>query len=373
MQAPTMRPAGDQAADRASATGYRSIYLPTDPAVPRPCLTTDTAVAQWHASPGFQAFWGWIRRRCERIKGREIVRGDYQGSSEGIRTLLGMLDRMSEWVEEVPPQPQSNQRFGNLAFRTYIKLVEERLPRLLASTELPLHLLDQLLPLWLQSCAFGHPIRIDYGTGHELAFVLGLWCCVVSGWIGGEGDREDEEDLLVLQVFTRYLDLTTLLQKTYRLEPAGSHGVWGLDDYCFLPYLFGSAQLMDSPLTPSKALDLALSHRSASAVTPSAPITDLYTLSLHHLLLFKHGAAFSEHSPLLFSLSQMKDWNKPHHGLRKMFMGEVVGKRVVVQGLWIGGWCWGEGVPEAKADQGDLRRQAGSALAMETTKAPWAR
>lgn len=119
-----------------------------------------------------------------------------------------------------------------------------------------------------------------------------------------------------------------------------------------------------SEVTPTRAL------QRASQSTPSSPITDMYTLSLHRITLFKTGASFSEHSPLLHQLSSFPDWKKPHAGLRKMFMGEVAGKRVVVQGLWIGGWTWGDDLPKEKAEDNS---QIGSASTPTSiTPAPWA-
>ena len=57
----------------------------------------------------------------------------------------------------------------------------------------------------------------------------------------------------------RYLTVVRKIQRKFRLEPAGSHGVWSMDDYQFLPFYFGSAQLIAHPfLVPDSILNPAL-------------------------------------------------------------------------------------------------------------------
>lgn len=48
--------------------------------------------------------------------------------------------------------------------------------------------------------SFGDFFRIDYGTGHEAAFVAWMFCMTKLGVFG-----EDDRLLLVLHIFAKYI------------------------------------------------------------------------------------------------------------------------------------------------------------------------
>ena len=115
----------------------------------------------------------------------------------------------------------------------------------------------------------------------------------------------------------RYLRLIRRLILTYTLEPAGSHGVWGLDDHSFLPYIFGSAQL--SPPVAEKR-DVPTEGSLDGAPNPGDVVkklivererkTNMYFSAIGFIYDVKKGP-FWEHSPILFDVSGVRaGWAK---------------------------------------------------------------
>ena len=182
------------------------------------------------------------------------------------------------------------------------------LPPALAAAE------AELTPYFLDS--FGNATRIDYGTGHETAFAQWLLClCKLR--VLGAADRA----ALVTRVYARYLALMRRLQTTYWLEPAGSHGVWGLDDYQFLCFIFGAAQLEGHPeLRPGVIHDDA-------AVADAAP-DFLYLAAVQFVRRVKRGP--------LRETSPMPSWARVTAGMLRMYEAEVLGKLPIAQHFLFG-------------------------------------
>jgi serine/threonine-protein phosphatase 2A activator len=109
--------------------------------------------------------------------------------SEPVRKLQELLQSIDAIIKEAPPDT-GPRRFGNVSFRKWYEILEERVETLLKD-HLPkavlefnssdgengnekVEVLDELTPYLMG--AFGSPQRLDYGTGHELSFLAFLGC-----------------------------------------------------------------------------------------------------------------------------------------------------------------------------------------------------
>ncbi|PKA60522.1 hypothetical protein AXF42_Ash017928 [Apostasia shenzhenica] len=290
--------------------------------VPTKRISSVDDIQRFHSSAAGRHFLGFVAALSHSVRGRKIS-DLVPPLSPSLSCLLSFLETLTKWIDEIPPQPHG-LRYGNPAYRSWHeKLSAESylliLP-ILTSDELR-PAADELLPYLLDS--FGNASRIDYGTGHETNFAAFLYCLARLGLLG-----EEDYPGLVTRVFVAYLHLMRKLQTVYCLEPAGSHGVWGLDDFHFLPFIFGSAQLIDHKYMKPKSI-----HNQDILDNFSSEY--MYLAGVAFIKTVKKGV-FAEHSPMLDDISGVPNWGKVNSGLLKMYKAEVLEKVPIMQHFLFG-------------------------------------
>lgn len=185
--------------------------------VPAKRVRSMADMAIWEKSTAYYDIVGFINAISQSIQGKKL--SVQLEPSPVADNLVGIFVKLNKLVDETPPLDQP-QRFGNKAYRDWFAKMQEASTELLSSALPADHhaAIVEVRGYFVES--FGNATRIDYGTGHELAFIMFL-CSLYKIQALTEADNQHTG----LKVFNAYLQFVRRLQLTYRMEPAGSHGV----------------------------------------------------------------------------------------------------------------------------------------------------
>ncbi|KAK4231746.1 Serine/threonine-protein phosphatase 2A activator 2 [Podospora fimiseda] len=277
------------------------------------------------ASPTYNLILSFIFRLSESVADKPISSVPQDSLSPTVNHILSILSDIETTLQDSPPSDQGGSRFGNKTFRIFLDKLKSKSPQWHSSFPQPppQSSIPEIQTYLFHS--FGNRARIDYGSGHELNFFMYLLTLTQLGLISPTSDFP----ALVLHVFPKYLTVMRQIQLTYYLEPAGSHGVWGLDDYQFLPFLFGASQLLHHPYITPRSIHQELTLEESSQ-------DFIYLNQVAFVNSTKTVKGLRWHSPMLDDISSSKNWSKIEAGMRRMFVSEVLKKLPVMQHFLFG-------------------------------------
>jgi serine/threonine-protein phosphatase 2A activator len=276
-------------------------------------------MAKFYRSEAYDNYMKFIHRINDAVKG--VPSNDNSiTESDRVRNVIAMLGELESWIVDFPLEDMQEQRFGNKTFRKWYQRLQERaeglIEKLLPDDKKAAKI--ELLPYLLDS--FGNSTRIDYGSGHEAAFLFFIYCLYsVEALIAPEDDKA-----VVLRLFAQYLRFVRLLQTKYRMEPAGSRGVHAIDDFQFAPFIFGSSQLIGNKQR------LIPDHYLNAQTVETYQRDNLFFEAIQYINETKYGP-FYEHSNQLYNISSVPTWDKVNSGMFKMYEGECLKKFPVAQ------------------------------------------
>ncbi|KFD52032.1 LOW QUALITY PROTEIN: hypothetical protein M513_07164 [Trichuris suis] len=266
---------------------------------------------KWTNSKAFHRYVAFLELLNRAVRGRSLT--DTLEETKIIGDLIALMDVMDKWVDETPPVDQKS-RFGNFAFRTWHALLKEVSRVDLSQSSLILlnsvSLVSSVLANKSKEAAIELAPYLEDGFGFIFLVTRHVSSCSYVACIALV--------CLMGQILRRlYLDLCRKLQRVYMLEPAGSHGVWCLDDYHFLPFFWGHERL-----EPSSFVEEETARTFAKQY--------MFMACIHHINTVKAGP-FAEHSNQLWNISGVYSWRKMNEGLLRMYIAEVLRKFPVVQ------------------------------------------
>ncbi|XP_017082031.1 serine/threonine-protein phosphatase 2A activator [Drosophila eugracilis] len=268
---------------------------------------------RWVRSQAYHDTIAYISNTSRAIQGHRLTR-DFP-VTEQMRRLCEIFDGLEHLlVEHTPKADESNASMpvGQLRSRSYRTWMQHMFQHVFNKLDDAIHEnckhINELGQYLRRS--FGNATSVDFGPANELMFLFFLCGLFRAGILLAK-----DTVAAALMLFDRYIHLVRRLVITYAL-PIAKDPMSSVDDYYFLPYLWGAAQLsLDCPFTPmeceqSKVIE---SYRQ-----------DYMILNIIEHLQKTRGGQLSEVAFHLWSILSIPTWPQVYNGLERNYRDHVL-------------------------------------------------